>query len=101
METTMTNTKARNAELAAAARAIAERHHEHIYQGGRLLPLAKEMMAETGCSVDTAKRHIAKQLRLMRGELLKTDARGGAREGAGFPEGVKRAGRRGKAKADD
>ena len=97
----MNNTKARNAELAAVARAVAERHPEHIYQGGKLLPLAKQMMAETGCSVDTAKRHIAKQLRLMRGELIKTDGRGGAREGAGFPEGVKREGRRGKAKADD
>lgn len=97
----MTNTKKRNQQLAVAARAIAERHPEHIYQGGRLLPLAKQMMAETGCSVDTAKRHIAKQLRLMRGELIKTDSRGGAREGAGFPEGVKREGRRGKAKADD
>ena len=37
----MTNTKARNAELASVARAIAERHPEHVYQGGKLLPLAK------------------------------------------------------------
>lgn len=97
----MNNTKERNQQLATVARAVADRHPEHVTQGGKLLPLAKEMMTATGCSVDTAKRHIAKQLRLMRGELLKTDARGGAREGAGFPEGVKRDGRRGKAKTDD
>lgn len=93
----MNNTKARNAELAAVARAIAERHPEHVTSGGKLLPLAKEMMAATGCSVDTAKRHIAKQLRLMRGELMKADNRGGKRDGAGYPAGLKREGRRGKA----
>lgn len=96
----MNNTKARSTELAAAARTIAERHPEHITQGGKLLPLAKEMMDATGCSVDTAKRHIAKQLRLMRGELMKADNRGGKRDGAGYPAGMKRDGRRGKAKAD-
>lgn len=96
----MNNTKARNAELAAAARAVAERHPDHVTRGGKLLPLAKEMMAATGCSVDTAKRHIAKQLRLIRGEMIKADNRGGAREGAGYPEGTKREGRRGKAKPE-
>ena len=57
----MNNTKARSMELAAVARTIAARHPEQILAGGRLLPLAKEMMDATGCSVDTAKRHIAKQ----------------------------------------
>lgn len=96
----MNNTKARSTQLAAAARTIAARHPEQILSGGKLLPLAKEMMAATGCSVDTAKRHIAKQLRLMRGELMKADNRGGKRDGAGYPAGMKRDGRRGKAKAD-
>ena len=91
------NTKERNQQLATVARRIAENHPEHVTNGGKLLPLAKNMMAETGCSVDTAKRHIAKQLRLIRGELLRQW--GGARDGAGYPEGVKRDGRRGKAKA--
>ena len=96
----MNNTKARSTELAAAARTIAARHPEQILAGGKLLPLAKEMMDATGCSVDTAKRHIAKQLRLLRGELMKADNRGGKRDGAGYPAGVKREGRRGKAKQE-
>ncbi len=95
----MNNTKARAIELAAVARTVAARHPEQILAGGKLLPLAKEMMAATGCSVDTAKRHIAKQLRLIRGEMVKADNRGGKREGAGFPVGMKREGRRGKAKS--
>lgn len=94
----MNNTKERSSQLASIARSIAEQHPEHVMQGGKLLPLAKEMMALAGCDVSTAKRHIAKQLRLMRGELM--TQWGGKRDGAGFPEGVKRDGRRGKAKAE-
>lgn len=93
------NTKERSLELATVARQVAERHPEHITQGGRLLPLAKEMMALTDCGVDAAKRHIARQLRLMRGEIVAA-RHGGKREGAGFPAGTKREGRRGKAKED-
>lgn len=91
------NTKARSLELATVARQVAMAHPEHITQGGRLLPLAKEMMELTGCAVDTAKIHIARQLRLMRGEIIR-NAWGGKREGSGFPAGTKRNGRRGKAK---
>jgi hypothetical protein len=94
----MTNTKERSSQLALAARRVAIAHPEHITQGGRLLPLAKEMMTETGCGVDAAKRHIAKQLRLLRGEII-ANKWGGRREGdTGFPPGTKRQGRRGKAK---
>ena len=94
----MTNTKERSSQLASIARRIAEAHPDHITHGGRLLPLAKEMMTETGCGVDAAKRHIAKQLRLIRGEIV-AGKWGGRREGAnGFPAGTKRNGRRGKAK---
>ena len=92
----MTNTKARSAFLATVARRIAEAHPEHITQGGRLLPLAKKMMTETGCGVDAAKRHVAKQLRLIRGEIV-ADNWGGQRAGSGFPAGTKRESRRGKA----
>ena len=74
----------RKQQLAVAARAIIERQGmSHIYEGGKLRPMALVMMGETGCSVDTAKRHLAKQLRLMRGEIVAQ--RGGAREGAGRP----------------
>lgn len=77
------NTKDRSQQLAIVARAIADRHPDHVLNGGKLLPLAREMMTETGCNVDTAKRHIAKQFRLMRGELVKQW--GGSRPGAGRP----------------
>jgi len=90
------NTKQRTQELATVARYIIERDEpQQVMEGGRLLPMAKTMIAATGCNVDTAKRHLARQLRIMRGELVK--AHGGKREGAGYPAGVKRDGRRGKA----
>lgn len=74
----------RQQQLAIVARTIVEREgQDHIYNGGKLLPMARTMMTETGCSVDTAKRHLAKQLRLIRGEIV--TSRGGAREGAGRP----------------
>ena len=93
-----TNTKERILKLAAAARSIAERHPEHITQGGKLLPLAKEMMALTGCNVITAKRHLAKQLRIIRGQIVAITQHGGARPGSGYPTGVRRNGRRGPAR---
>ena len=82
----MDSTKKRSEQLAIAARATIEQHGmSHVTEGGKLLPLAKMMMDATGCSVDTAKRHLAKQFRLMSGELLTIDGRGGKREGAGRP----------------
>ena len=82
----MNSTKHRSEQLAVVARSIIEiSGQDHILNGGKLLPLARLMMDATGCSVDTAKRHLAKQLRLMRGELVAIDARGGARLGAGRP----------------
>jgi hypothetical protein len=96
----MNNTKERSTQLAGVARTIVNRHPEQIMQGGKLLPLAKEMMAEIQCDVSTSKRHIAKQLRLIRGEMAAASQHGGRREGAGFPLGVKREGRRGKAKEE-
>ena len=79
------NTKQRTQELAAIARSIIERDEpQQVMAGGRLLSMAKTMMTATGCNIDTAKRHLAKQLRPMRGELVK--AHGGKREGAGRPK---------------
>ena len=72
--------------LATVARTIIERDApEQVLQGGKLLPMAKTMMEQTGCNVDTAKSHLARQLRLMRGELVEAQKHGGAREGAGRP----------------
>lgn len=77
--------KARSEQYATVARSIIEDDGmDHVTNGGKLLPLATKMMDATGCSVDTAKRHLVKQLRLMRGEIVAQ--RGGKREGAGRPK---------------
>lgn len=82
--------KERSNQLATEARSIIKVYGmSHVTEGGKLLSLAKLMMDATGCSVDTAKRHLVKQLRLMRGELLAIDGRGGKREGAGRPPNEK------------
>ena len=82
------NTKQHSSELAVVARTIALAHPEQIENGGKLLPLAKEMQELLPCDISTAKRHIAKQLRLIRGEIM-AGTWGGKREGAGPPEGNK------------
>lgn len=48
-----------------------------------VLPLAKQLMAETGCGIDAAKRHIARAVRLARGELTTAPTWGGKRTPAG------------------
>lgn len=51
----------------------------------KLLPLAKLLVAATGCSIDKAKQHVAKSVRRLRGEYVSIAQRGGKREGAGRP----------------
>lgn len=72
-----------------------------------VLPLAKQLMERTGCGVDTAKVKIAWAARRLRCMAIHGEApaeappkQGGARPGSGFPTGVKRNGRRGKAKEE-
>ena len=71
-----------------------------------VLALAKRLMESTGCGIDTAKVRIVKAARQLRhiaqhGEPPENEAKqGGARPGSGFPAGMKREGRRGKAKVE-
>lgn len=49
--------------------------------------LADTLVGLTGCSLATARQHVAKVIRLRRGEAVKADRRGGYRPGAGAPTG--------------
>jgi len=69
--------------IALAARNIVAASAVDITQPVHILPLAKLLMAEAGCSIDTAKRHIARAVRLARGELITSPAWGGHRTPAG------------------
>lgn len=93
-----TNTKERTAELHAVAMDLvssqvqAELDEMHanaqdLERARRLRSLAEQHMAATGCSASAARQHIAKALRLRRGERIAADNRGGARVGAGAPAG--------------
>lgn len=71
------------------------------------LTLAKRLMESTGCGIDTAKVRIAWAARRLRhiaqhGESHDEEQPkpGGSRPGSGFPAGMKREGRRGKAKVE-
>lgn len=68
--------------IALAARQIVAASGMDITQHIPTLPLAKLLQAETGCSRDTAKRHVARAIRLARGELI-TAQWGGLRTPAG------------------
>jgi hypothetical protein len=52
---------------------------------------SQAMMRRAGCSVDTAKRHLARAARLMQEQGTRSpvyvDPRGGARRGAGWKKG--------------
>lgn len=53
----------------------------------RLRALADTLAHQTGCALATARQHVAKAIRLRRGEAVKADGRGGYRPGAGAPAG--------------
>lgn len=72
-----------------AARRIVIDQGVDITQQIAILPLAKLLIAETGCSIDTAKQHIARAVRRLRGEWVEA-RHGGLRPGGGSPKGVKR-----------
>jgi len=79
----MNNTRARSAEIQAAARALIEEYQVPLDTNAPFATLAPRLVARTGCHPDTAKRHLAKAARLMRGEAAA--AWGGSRPGAGRP----------------
>ena len=88
----MNNTKQRNAEIAAAARQVLAESGADITDAVAILPLAKQLVTRTGCHISTAKRHVAKAVRVARGELV-ASGWGGKREGAAAPEGNNNAAR--------
>lgn len=49
--------------------------------------LADALVEQTRCSLATARQHVAKVIRLRRGEAVVADGRGGYRPGAGAPAG--------------
>ncbi len=90
----MSNTKTRSTELHAAAMTLVtpevQQELDDLLADGRdleraqaLRRLAEQEMAATGCSMSTARQHVAKALRLRRGEQVAAGGRGGSRPGAG------------------
>lgn len=69
--------------IALAAREIVAASAVDITQPVSILPLAKLLQEQTGCSRDTAKRHVAKAIRLARGELINSSTWGGKRTPSG------------------
>jgi len=84
------NTKARNAEIAAAARQVlAESGVTNPSNVFCILPLAKQLATRTSCHISTAKRHIRRAWYDDNAPTLW----GGKREEAAAPEGNNNAAR--------
>jgi hypothetical protein len=90
----MDNTKARHAEIYAAAVAVlataggveAIDSLDQVERLPRLRSLYRQVVEATGCHPDTAKRNVAKAMRRARYQIVRErDDWGGAREGAGRP----------------
>lgn len=77
------NTRARSAEIANAARALLIEYGAALDQPVPFAEFVPQLVERTGCHADTAKRHLAKAARQLRGE--EAAAWGGARPGAGRP----------------
>lgn len=69
--------------IALAARRIVAASAVDITEPVAILPLAKQLMAETGCGIDAAKRHVAKAIRLARHETITSPTWGGRRTPTG------------------
>jgi hypothetical protein len=84
-----TNTKERRDAILAAALALLEKRGIDVLDRVPIRELAPELAALVGCHPDTARRHLAKAARLMRGDKSK-DTWGGNREGSGWTVGAPR-----------
>lgn len=78
------NSKERSGELAAFARRLIA--PVDVTDRVDIGKYARQMVDATGCGIDAAKRHVAKAVRLKRGDHL-ASGWGGARDGAGRPPG--------------
>lgn len=68
----MSNTKKRHMEILRISRDVLIRNAIDISEPvGPLLPLAKEVSILADCHITTAKRNLAKAIRLMRGEIVR------------------------------
>lgn len=63
-------TRTRYNELTFAAREVVAASGVDISQPVNVLPLAKQVVERTGCGIDAAKRHVARAIRLARGEAV-------------------------------
>ena len=77
------NTRARSDAFQQAARALLEEAAFDVRESVDYATFVPLLIERTGCHSDTAKRHLAKAARLMRGEAAA--AWGGSRPGAGRP----------------
>lgn len=82
---TYSTKKDRTDTLQAHARQMLIDSSFDVNQPADLRTLAPIMAEQTGCHMETARRHLAKAARLLRGEHVAT--RGGKRDGAGRPKG--------------
>lgn len=81
----VTSTDERVAWIEAQSWLIVARNGVDITKSGKILPLAKQLVETTGCSLGKAKQHVAKSIRRLRGELMEIVQRGGRRKDAGRP----------------
>lgn len=79
------NSRGRVVELRAAAKALLIEQGVNVEEQVVVLPLAKILKERENCSIDAAKRHIARAVRLARGEISQ-ERWGGYRPGAGRPK---------------
>lgn len=76
-----TNKKDRSDAIQEAARRLLVERQIDITQQVDVLSLAKDLATELACHPDTAKRHIARAVRLARGETAHEGTWGGVRRG--------------------
>lgn len=79
-----TSKKERSVAIQSAARALLVERQIDIEQSVPYRELAPVLVERVKCDISTAKRHIVKAARIMRGERVAQW--GGAREGAGRPK---------------
>ena len=80
---TYSSKKDRTDALQAHARQMLTERNFDVNQPADLRTLAPLMVEQTGCHRETARRHLAKAARRLRGEYVAQ--RGGKRDGAGRP----------------
>lgn len=76
-------TKERSQQIAASAAAILDEQRVDVEQQVDVTRLALLLQQREACHINTAKRHIAAQVRLRRGEISQLPEWGGARPGSG------------------